>query len=525
MDFTFDDEQLALQEVARGALERECGPELVRAAGRRPGGHDARPCGRRWSISDGPACWCPGRRAPAPACSRCASCSSRWAASRCPGPFFSSAVAATAGRPGARRHRAPRRPGRRQPPRDGRAAGAGARRAAGHRADARARRKGAGGCVTGDKPIVVDGHTRRLGHRGGAQRGGRALLPARGRPHGRARPVARPHPQAGPPGPRGRAGRCRSGPRATRRRCGGGSRTTSRSPWPPRPSARPTGPWPRRSPTRRSGSSSTSRSPPTRPCAIGSSRCSNRSRWPGPGSNSPPGRRTPRRPSGARPPPWRPSYAAEAGVRVTGDDIQLHGGVGFTWANDAHFLFKRVEAERGPLGRGGRAAPPAGVAVHRVGVSALRAASGPGDLAERYRAEGAWDDRSLGQFLSDALLEDPTRRFRIWSPTHPYLGTVGDVYEESLPRGRRPACPRARPGRRRRLPVAQLGGGGDHVLRLRHARRDPGPHRALLRAQGGRLHPAPEPGPGPGHRVAHRPARLPGRPGHGARRPDPTSST
>ena len=37
------------------------------------------------------------------------------------------------------------------------------------------------------------------------------------------------------------------------------------------------------------------------------------------------------------------SYAVEAGVRVTGDDIQLHGGVGFTWANDAHFLFKRVK--------------------------------------------------------------------------------------------------------------------------------------------------------------------------------------
>jgi len=37
------------------------------------------------------------------------------------------------------------------------------------------------------------------------------------------------------------------------------------------------------------------------------------------------------------------SYAGEAGVRVTGDDIQLHGGVGFTWSNDAHFLFKRVK--------------------------------------------------------------------------------------------------------------------------------------------------------------------------------------
>ena len=30
-------------------------------------------------------------------------------------------------------------------------------------------------------------------------------------------------------------------------------------------------------------------------------------------------------------------------MRVTGDNIQVHGGVGFTWANDAHFLFKRAK--------------------------------------------------------------------------------------------------------------------------------------------------------------------------------------
>jgi acyl-CoA synthetase len=56
----------------------------------------------------------------------------------------------------------------------------------------------------------------------------------------------------------------------------------------------------------------------------------------------------------------------------------------------------------------------------------------PAELAERYLAEGAWDDRTLGEFLRDCLLEDPTRRFRIWSPTNAYLGTVGEVYEESL---------------------------------------------------------------------------------------------
>ncbi|HEY1827816.1 MAG TPA: acyl-CoA dehydrogenase family protein [Acidimicrobiales bacterium] len=37
------------------------------------------------------------------------------------------------------------------------------------------------------------------------------------------------------------------------------------------------------------------------------------------------------------------SSASEGAVRVTGDNIQLHGGVGFTWSNDAHFLFKRVK--------------------------------------------------------------------------------------------------------------------------------------------------------------------------------------
>ncbi len=47
------------------------------------------------------------------------------------------------------------------------------------------------------------------------------------------------------------------------------------------------------------------------------------------------------------------SYAAAAGVRVTGDDIQLHGGVGFTWANDAHFLFKRVKQNEVLMGGAG----------------------------------------------------------------------------------------------------------------------------------------------------------------------------
>lgn len=46
-------------------------------------------------------------------------------------------------------------------------------------------------------------------------------------------------------------------------------------------------------------------------------------------------------------------YACAAGVRVTGEDIQLHGGVGFTWANDAHFLFKRAKQNEVLLGGAG----------------------------------------------------------------------------------------------------------------------------------------------------------------------------
>jgi alkylation response protein AidB-like acyl-CoA dehydrogenase len=46
-------------------------------------------------------------------------------------------------------------------------------------------------------------------------------------------------------------------------------------------------------------------------------------------------------------------YASETAVRVTGDDIQVHGGVGFTWANDAHFLFKRAKQNEVLMGGSG----------------------------------------------------------------------------------------------------------------------------------------------------------------------------
>ncbi|HUY67352.1 MAG TPA: acyl-CoA dehydrogenase family protein [Acidimicrobiales bacterium] len=55
-------------------------------------------------------------------------------------------------------------------------------------------------------------------------------------------------------------------------------------------------------------------------------------------------------------------YTTEAAVKVTGEDIQLHGGVGFTWANDAHFLFKRAKQNDVLLG---------GHATHRKRLAAM----------------------------------------------------------------------------------------------------------------------------------------------------------
>jgi alkylation response protein AidB-like acyl-CoA dehydrogenase len=39
------------------------------------------------------------------------------------------------------------------------------------------------------------------------------------------------------------------------------------------------------------------------------------------------------------------AYAGDAYTKVAGDAIQIHGGMGFTWENDAHLYFKRAKAD------------------------------------------------------------------------------------------------------------------------------------------------------------------------------------
>ena len=64
--------------------------------------------------------------------------------------------------------------------------------------------------------------------------------------------------------------------------------------------------------------------------------------------------------------------AAEAGREVTGSAIQAHGGIGFTWEADVHWLYKRAQLDAALLGGGRRhRAALARLAAARVAVPAL----------------------------------------------------------------------------------------------------------------------------------------------------------
>ena len=46
------------------------------------------------------------------------------------------------------------------------------------------------------------------------------------------------------------------------------------------------------------------------------------------------------------------AWASDAGPRVVGAGIQVHGGIGFTWEHDLHFFLKRAKANALALGGG-----------------------------------------------------------------------------------------------------------------------------------------------------------------------------
>jgi alkylation response protein AidB-like acyl-CoA dehydrogenase len=47
------------------------------------------------------------------------------------------------------------------------------------------------------------------------------------------------------------------------------------------------------------------------------------------------------------------AYAGEAAVAVTAEDIQIHGGVGYTWDCDAHLHYLRAKQDDLLLGQQG----------------------------------------------------------------------------------------------------------------------------------------------------------------------------
>ena len=56
------------------------------------------------------------------------------------------------------------------------------------------------------------------------------------------------------------------------------------------------------------------------------------------------------------------AWTSDAGRSVTGSAIQLHGGIGFTWEADVHWLYKRAQLDSALLGAAG---------VHRARIAAL----------------------------------------------------------------------------------------------------------------------------------------------------------
>ncbi|MDX6658373.1 MAG: hypothetical protein QOH62_3166 [Solirubrobacteraceae bacterium] len=66
------------------------------------------------------------------------------------------------------------------------------------------------------------------------------------------------------------------------------------------------------------------------------------------------------------------AWTSDAGRSVTGAAIQLHGGIGFTWEADVHWLYKRAQLDSALLGSAG---------AHRARIAALAARERAGAAA------------------------------------------------------------------------------------------------------------------------------------------------
>ena len=372
MDFTYDDEQVALQEVG---ARRTRARESARPISVQPAGPTRTPHHARAVVDPGrPAGWTGllGARGAGRHRQRRCSSSASWPSAD--GPDASARAllllvpqGGHAGRPGPRGHRAAGRPGRRHhgvapSPSANRATGAPPRPPCGPWPAARDRRW----VLNGEKPIVVDGHTRPTGSswRPGtrtarssylARPPGGELVPSLD-PHSASWPASSSMTRRSLPGSPAatRAGLCAAGAGRHRHRC-----------WPPRPSARPTGA------LAEAIAYTSERVVFDKPVAtyqtvrhrlvemfqqVEMAQCRLPVRRLGP--------RTPSRPSAQQAAATAASaYAGRgrgAGHRRRHPSCTVASAS--LWANDAHFLFKLGEAEREVLtGGSGRAVAPPGL--------------------------------------------------------------------------------------------------------------------------------------------------------------------
>ena len=55
----------------------------------------------------------------------------------------------------------------------------------------------------------------------------------------------------------------------------------------------------------------------------------------------------------------------------------------------------------------------------------------PAELRDRYRTDGHWTDDTFASFLDREISAAPDLTFRVWSKSHPFVGTTGGLYEQS----------------------------------------------------------------------------------------------
>ena len=159
--------------------------------------------------------------------------------------------------------------------------------------------------------------------------------------------------------------------------------------------------------------------------------------------------------------------------------------------------------------------PPAPARVEDArGKSMWELRAVPAELRARYLAEGWWTDDTFASFMDREIGAAPDLTFRVWSTIHPWVGTIGELYDAVAAAGHLAHGLGVRAGRRRRLPGAQLGRVGVGDRGGLPDRGDDGPDRPLLRRARGRVHPPPVGREGTRHRRPVRARRPPRQPGH-----------